>query len=534
MHNKLRPFIHFLIVFTIFLAIKTLVSYSALSSFSIMLIDAEFDHDDVIDIYFGSTERAGFRENYNKRSDSFTAGVRSTGRVLLNNHVVRKLRIDTGIRPGTIKLYSIKLVSNFGGGLFFDHRQMYATFLPNESVTTFRLEKDHILIETTGSDPFITFSGELVQESFFLGTLLPLIIALLCYLVYRKISWRLVPAYMDITTKSSSAGVNYGSLDGVRGLAALLVLAQHTGLTKTGGIFGVWLFFCLSGFLLASPFVRQPGLAISGAYMSNYIFRRLKRIVPMYYVMITITILFAGKTDTAIRHYLFLQADGHYWSISHEMFFYLLLPLIMASAYLICRNNRMLYIVFLAVCAYCAHRFLSADLITLYGNNANLKPFAGIFLTGVAAAFIYSYVTPRFPALQRPLSITLFSLSGIVILGSCLFMSAHPFEHLTHINPLLRPGIFGFGAGLFILATMLARNSILDKTMNLLPLKAVGIVGFSFYLLHPKIIGCVRSATLYFWDYYPTGIAIFISAGIATYLMTVLTYSYIERPFIKK
>ena len=78
MHNKLRPFIHLIIVFTIFLAIKTLVSYTALSSFSIMLIDAEFDHDDVVDIYFGSTEKAGFRENYNKRSDSFTAGVRST------------------------------------------------------------------------------------------------------------------------------------------------------------------------------------------------------------------------------------------------------------------------------------------------------------------------------------------------------------------------------------------------------------------------------------------------------------------------
>ena len=98
----------------------------------------------------------------------------------------------------------------------------------------------------------------------------------------------------------------------------------------------------------------------------------------------------------------------------------------------------------------------------------------------------------------------------------------------------MRWALISMGAGLFILATMLARNSILDKTMNLLPLKAVGIVGFSFYLLHPKIIGCVRSATLYFWDYYPTGIAIFISAGIATYLMTVLTYSYIERPFIKK
>ena len=57
---------------------------------------------------------------------------------------------------------------------------------------------------------------------------------------------------------------------------------------------------------------------------------------------------------------------------------------------------------------------------------------------------------------------------------------------------------------------------------------------YSFYLLHPKLIDCVRATTLYFWDYYPTGITIFLLAGIATYLVTLFTYSYIERPFIKK
>ena len=70
--------------------------------------------------------------------------------------------------------------------------------------------------------------------------------------------------------------------------------------------------------------------------------------------------------------------------------------------------------------------------------------------------------------------------------------------------------------------------------MNLLPLKAIGIVGYSFYMLHPKIIDFVRATTLYFWNYYPTGVALFLLAGIATYLVTVFTYSYIERPFIRK
>ena len=68
--------------------------------------------------------------------------------------------------------------------------------------------------------------------------------------------------------------------------------------------------------------------------------------------------------------------------------------------------------------------------------------------------------------------------------------------------------------------------------MNFLPLRAVGIVGFSFYLLHPQVISVVRGLSTYFTSYYPTGIILFLTSGIVTYLLSVFTYSYIERPFI--
>ena len=535
MNNRVRLIIAIVVAITTFWAAKSVISYTALSSFSTMFIEAQFEHDDVIDVYFGSNDRAGFREKFKKRSEGFSGGERSRKRVLLNNHVARKLRIDTGTDPGDLKLFSITLASHFGSGITFDHQAIYANFQPNSDIGTFSLAEDHLYLKIVGSDPYITHKGELVQKNLFLGLAMPLILALLSFFACGRFSPQTIHAFGDISTKRSSAGINFGSLDGVRGLAALLVLAQHTGLTKTGGIFGVWLFFCLSGFLLASPFVRQPSLAISRPYMISYIFRRIKRIVPMYYVMITITFLFAGKTVVALRHYLFIQADGHFWSISQEMFFYLILPLVMAASYLLCRNRRVWHALFLAICALAAHRFLTAEVVTLYGNNADLRPMAGIFITGVAAAFFYNFVTSRYvKTLQRPVSTALFSLTGILILGGCLFMSAHPIEHLAHINPLLRPGIFGAGAGFFILATMLARNSLLDKTMNLLPLKAVGIVGYSYYLLHPKIIDCVRAATDYFGNYYPTGLMLFVLSGVATYLVTVFTYSYIERPFIRK
>jgi peptidoglycan/LPS O-acetylase OafA/YrhL len=535
MPPRLRPLIAIIIAVIAFLAIKATVSSAVLSSFRVIAVEAEFDHEDVLDIYFGSSERAGFREQFKVRSDIYPAGEKARKKIELHNHVARKLRLDTGTGPGTLKLYSITLGSNFGQGFTLDHSAIYHNFLPGSGIKTFSLEKDHVYLRIVGNDPYIIHRDELVQDNFFLEWMLPLIFAVICFLACNRFSPQNIGALSDIASKRSSAGINFGSLDGVRGLAALLVLAQHTGLTKTGGIFGVWLFFCLSGFLLASPFVRQPSLALSRPYMTSYLLRRIKRIVPMYYVMITITILFLGKVGDAIRHYLFLQADGHFWSISQEMFFYLILPLVMAVSYLLCRNRLLLHAIFIACCAAAAHRLLTTEQLTLYGNSVHLKPFAGIFLTGVAAAFAHNYIITRFDAaLQRRAITTLFSLLGIAILCICLVMSAHPFDEFDHLNPWRRPQMFGMAAGLFILATMLAGTSLLDRTMNLLPLKAVGIVGYSYYLLHPIIIECTRITTRYFWDYYPTGAAIFLISGIATYLVSVFTYSYIERPFIRK
>ena len=59
------------------------------------------------------------------------------------------------------------------------------------------------------------------------------------------------------------------------------MLAEHTGVLKNIGSLGVWLFFSLSGFLLATPFVQKPSRALSYDYMSSYLLRRFKRLMPI-------------------------------------------------------------------------------------------------------------------------------------------------------------------------------------------------------------------------------------------------------------
>ena len=63
----------------------------------------------------------------------------------------------------------------------------------------------------------------------------------------------------------------------------------------------------------------------------------------------------------------------------------------------------------------------------------------------------------------------------------------------------------------------------------------MGLVSFSFYLLHPLVIDIVKSInTVFFNRIHLSGYEMFVIAGIITYIFSTITYTYIERPFIRK
>ena len=520
----------------VFFVTAWLISYVAMSSFTKVTIKAQFDHLDIISIYYTSTINGnGFREEYRKISPRYSPHKKETFTIYLNENVARKIRIDTGTRSGSVKLYFIRLTSYFGPDIIFDHQDIYTKFIPNADIFDFSLQEDHVLIKAGDHDPFLTLKGSLMLENRLLQYGLPFILALLLFILLPQLNLHRLPAFADINNKTSSSGVNFGALDGIRGLAALLVLGQHTGVLSGSGIFGVWLFFCLSGFLLATPFVNSPERARSGAYMSSYMLRRIKRIVPMYFVMITITILFLGDIDGAIRHYLFLQADGHYWTIAQEMFFYLLLPLVMLINSVLFKNRPGRSIFFFGLSVFLADRYLTNDLIPLYGNNTTLRPMVSIFLTGVMAAYLYRWLCQTLgPNLGRLALTRLASWSGLIILVAAIGLSANLITGLQQIDIWKQALWLGLAGSAVILLVLLAEGSFFAGLMKFSPLRAIGLVGYSFYLLHPMMISVVRATTKYFANYHPAGITLFILAGIATYLISLFTYSYIERPFILK
>jgi peptidoglycan/LPS O-acetylase OafA/YrhL len=162
------------------------------------------------------------------------------------------------------------------------------------------------------------------------------------------------------TTPAHGAGFR-PDLEGLRGVAILLVLVFHAGLPGTGGGFvGVDVFFVLSGFLITGLLVREREQT-SRIDLPAFYARRARRILPAAAVVLVGVLaaswvmlppLDLGRTagDVAasalsvsnIRFALqatdYFAADAapspvlHYWSLSAEEQFYLLWPALLVLA----------------------------------------------------------------------------------------------------------------------------------------------------------------------------------------------------------
>jgi peptidoglycan/LPS O-acetylase OafA/YrhL len=171
-------------------------------------------------------------------------------------------------------------------------------------------------------------------------------------------------------------------LDGVRGLAILMVLLLHFvgNMTPTNGIedaivgvtsygsYGVELFFILSGFLITGLLYEARQ---TDHYFRNFYMRRVLRIFPLYYGVLALVFIVAplisflrGPTlDYLLDHqawawlygvniYIVIQSDWsfsyleHLWSLCIEEHFYFIWPL---AVYLLGRRPRTLVLASLGI-----------------------------------------------------------------------------------------------------------------------------------------------------------------------------------------
>ncbi|HTW84365.1 MAG TPA: acyltransferase [Candidatus Sulfotelmatobacter sp.] len=241
-------------------------------------------------------------------------------------------------------------------------------------------------------------------------------------------------------------GGRIATIDGLRGIAILLVVWFHywqiswqslvlpvvhdapQWLAETGYL-GVALFFFISGFVIALPFVEAHAVGAPPPTWRHFYTRRLLKIVPSYVLVIAVLIaigfqtypnLPAGAKDVGI-HLLFVHdwfpaynssIDGVMWSLGVEVQFYLLFPLF-CFAFL--RWPRATVLVMFAIANAWRLWSYHGDHYYLEQKLAQLPGYLDFFAAGMFGAFAYVSTALRPQAAARRWLFTLMALAGVVL-----------------------------------------------------------------------------------------------------------------------
>ncbi|MBY5567010.1 acyltransferase [Rhizobium leguminosarum] len=278
------------------------------------------------------------------------------------------------------------------------------------------------------------------------------------------------------------------SLDGLRGVAALLVVGAHIGLIfpitaphlMTMGDEAVGLFFALSGFLMAHLYGSRP---VTKENVLDFLVSRFARIYPVYLVAVILVAMLSSMRNLDfvqpivsgtdfLRHIFLLGSSGVFWSIPPEIQFYLLFPVLWLCLAQPQRHSGM--IVGLAVAV------VVDGLVGLPGPGIMLVSKLPYFLFGALAGMMHSYWNSWIPS----------ALTGILT----LFLLAVFFTY-RHILPGFSPEFWGLQSAVAaaVIVGLVARQPpIAADVLAAAPVRFLGKISFSLYLFHVPIMFLAR------------------------------------------
>ena len=361
-------------------------------------------------------------------------------------------------------------------------------------------------------------------------------------------------------------------IDGLRGIAILGVIFYHADFSIfQGGFIGVDVFFVISGFLITSIILRD--LRADSFSLAGFWERRIRRIFPALFVVMLATVIAGyllillpsdyhhfGSTVMAqsvfASNMLYMVSDSyfdqpsrftpllHTWTLSVEEQFYLFFPLLVALCTFFVRRL-----------SFTSERKVERSLLASVAAISVISFFINIWfiivrpgapfeihpITDGLNHMIYAgvgfYVLPTrawelglgalvalvsLKIKHRPLSEVL-AFAGIMsILASVfIFSNATAFPGFAALLPTL-------GAAALIFAEE-SHSTISGRMLSWAPLLWVGLISYSLYLWHWPVFVFTKLATstsLTFVD--------MLGLIIITFILAILSYTFIETPFRKK
>ena len=331
-------------------------------------------------------------------------------------------------------------------------------------------------------------------------------------------------------------------LDSLRGIAILLVVLGHVGnmigesvypyfpefirLFIYNGHLGVQMFFIVSAYTLMMSHQNRIG---EDHATRKFFIRRFFRIAPMYYLaMIFTTLQFldwnfgnfvwndfpkkAFVTNLFFVNALSPSTINNYviggWSVSTEVLFYLILPVIAAKIKTL-------------------NGFISFTILTLFLCSFLLYILSGTRFDG--NEFLRYFYFNHLPVFGLGMTAYMINKQEMIKPKVLLLIFLAVFVYSYHAIP------YGFQYSLIYFVLLLVLSKKPYKFFSNKILASIGKVSFSIYLVHFMVMYCIGRWDLFGFLHtsdtasaYLNFLIAFLILTLVSYLISCLTYKYIE------
>ena len=352
----------------------------------------------------------------------------------------------------------------------------------------------------------------------------------------------------EVATLSTTGKIYFKGLNGIRAIAALVVVFGHIGqnitlfgLTETGYYkvqwhhYAVTLFFVLSGYLITYLLLEEKAktntVSLRGFYM-----RRILRIWPLYYFIIIVTFLLyyyfpatgiPNVSVTQLTLYSFLLANftiligapitplSPLWSIGVEEQFYAIWPFIIKNSTRAVRNLWAVIIIYLIIKVatnnFCNNKiYLLVEMTRIHCMAIGGMGALILRENGKILHIIYSKLIQLF-------CWALFLYSTLI----------KPINFMTGFNHELYSIVFI----IIIINVSTNESTIINLEKSILDF--LGKISYGIYMYHMLVIfilsKLIKPLLSNSWPNYAT---VYTSVVAFTILTAYLSYKYFELPFL--
>jgi peptidoglycan/LPS O-acetylase OafA/YrhL len=335
-------------------------------------------------------------------------------------------------------------------------------------------------------------------------------------------------------------------LDGVRGVAILLVMLVHVHNWPRGGFIGVDVFFTLSGFLITTLLLEE-WQGRGTVSLRHFYARRALRLFPAVIVLLVAYLIFAllaggayfetrlagiGYGIAYVSNWAQAyglafpeQEIGFLWTLAIEEQFYLLWPSLLLLALLVGRlsTRRLIVAILCVVVAVWVWRVALVSAAVdgpriYFGTDTRLDQL----LLGAALA---AWFVQRPSSARGSLVLRLAGWAGVIFLSWRLFDPVY----FREWYPTVGLAAIALASTAIIACVVTESSSLLNWALNMRWLCWVGALSYSLYLWHVPAIRLVEASPL--GEY--TVLRIF-GGILLSFILAAASYRYVEQPFLRR